>query len=327
MELAGLDMRIATEDMAEELLETLLEDAKGRDALLIAGPTASGKSALAIAVAQATGGVVVNADSMQIYDGIRILTARPTPEEEAAVEHRLYGFVDPRKAFSAGDYVRAVAPVLAELKAAGSLAVVVGGTGLYFRALTDGLVEMPDFPAAVMAEVEAMEAAGLSLHEWLKREDPDSAARLSPADQPRLQRAVSVKLATGRTLGDWQRDTTKPVLAADRWAGVCLAPDRATLYARINQRFHVMMGQGALDEAGHIRSLDLPPNRGVMKAHGMPHLIRHLDGAMTLEEAITLGQQDTRNYARRQGTWARRFMADWRQLVITNLHSAVPIPT
>jgi tRNA dimethylallyltransferase len=307
-------MRIATEDMAEALVETLLEDARGRDALLIAGPTASGKSALAIAVAQATGGVVVNADSMQIYDGIRILTARPIPEEEAAVEHRLYGFVDPRIAFSAGDYVRAVTPVLAELKANGRLAVVVGGTGLYFKALTDGLVEMPDFPAAIMAEVESMEAAGLSLHEWLKREDPGSAARLSPADQPRLQRAVSVKLATGRTLGEWQRDTTAPVLAAGRWSGVCLAPDRATLYARIDQRFHAMIQQGALDEARHIRSIALPANRGVMKAHGMPHLIRHLDGTMMLEQAITLGQQDTRNYARRQGTWARKFMGSWRQV-------------
>jgi tRNA dimethylallyltransferase len=300
--------------MAGALLETLLEDTRGRDALLIAGPTASGKSALAIAVARATGGAVVNADSMQIYDGIRILTARPTVEEETQVEHRLYGCVDPRMAFSAGDYVRLVTPVLAELKAAGRLAVVVGGTGLYFKALTDGLVEMPDFPAAIMAEVEAMEAAGQSLHEWLKREDPASAARLAPADQPRLQRAVSVKLATGRTLGEWQRDTTAPVLDNNRWSGVCLAPDRTTLYARIDQRFHLMIGQGALDEARHIRSLDLPHNRGVMKAHGMPHLIRHLNGETALDDAIRLGQQDTRNYARRQGTWARKFMSHWRQI-------------
>jgi tRNA dimethylallyltransferase len=300
--------------MAEALLKTLLEDAKGRDALLIAGPTASGKSALAIALAQATGGVVVNADSMQIYDGIRILTARPTVDEESQAEHRLYGCVDPRTAFSAGDYVRLVTPVIAELKAAGRLAVIVGGTGLYFRALSDGLVDMPDIPDGVMAEVEAMEAAGQSLHEWLKREDPASAARLAPADQPRLQRAVSVKLATGRTLGEWQRDTTAPVLNKDRWSGVCLDPERAALYARIDQRFHLMIGQGALEEARHIRSLKLPHNRGVMKAHGMPHLIRHLDGAMTLEEAIRLGQQDTRNYARRQGTWARKFMGGWRIL-------------
>ncbi len=313
--------------MAEALLETLLKDAEGRDALLIAGPTASGKSALAVAMAKATGGVVVNADSMQIYGGIRILTARPTPEEEADVEHALYGCVDPALAYSAGDYVRAIEPLLARLKSEGRLAVVVGGTGLYFRALTDGLVEMPDFPAAIMANVEAMEAAGLSLHDWLKREDPDSAKRLSPADQPRLQRAVSVKLATGRTLGEWQRDTTSPVLATGRWAGVFLAPDRAALYARIDRRFQLMMQQGALEEARHIRSLGLPANRGVMKAHGMPHLIRHLAGGITLEQAITLGQQDTRNYARRQGTWARRFMADWRWIDLSDMRGADRAPT
>jgi tRNA dimethylallyltransferase len=301
--------------MAEALLDQLLEDAAGRDALLIAGPTASGKSALAIAVAQATGGVVVNADSMQLYDGLRVLTARPTPEEEGAAEHRLFGFVDPGKAFSTGDYVRAVAPVLAGLKAAGRLAVVTGGTGLYFRALTAGLVNMPDIPAKIMREVEAMEAAGQSLHAWLQREDPDSAARLAPADAPRLQRAVSVKLATGRTLGDWQREATAPVLGEGSWSGAFLDPDRAALYARIDRRFHAMMAQGALDEARHILSLGLPANRGVMKAHGMPHLIRHLKGEMTLEEAIRLGQQDTRNYARRQGVWARRFMREWRWAV------------
>jgi tRNA dimethylallyltransferase len=301
--------------MADALLDQLLGDAAGRDALLIAGPTASGKSALAIAVAKAAGGVVVNADSMQIYDGLRVLTARPTLEEEAEAEHRLYGFVDPRQAFSAGDYVRAVAPVLGGLKAAGRLAVLVGGTGLYFRALTAGLVNMPDIPAKIMREVEAMETAGQSLHEWLRREDPDSAARLAPADAPRLQRAVSVKLATGRTLGDWQRETTAPVLGEGRWSGVFLNPDRAALYARIDTRFHSMMAQGALDEARHILSLGLPANRGVMKAHGMPHLIRHLKGEATLEEAIRLGQQDTRNYARRQGVWARRFMREWRWAV------------
>ncbi|MCA3565372.1 MAG: tRNA (adenosine(37)-N6)-dimethylallyltransferase MiaA [Methylocystis sp.] len=299
--------------MDNALLNQIVKDAEGRDALLIAGPTASGKSALAMAAAQATGGVVVNADSMQIYGGIRILTARPTPEEEAAVEHRLYGFVDPAIAFSTGDYVRAVKPVLAELRARGRLAVIVGGTGLYFKALTDGLVAMPEIPPAIMAEVVAMEAAGQSLHAWLTREDPDAAARLSPADRPRLQRAVSVKLATGRTLGDWQRDATVPLLSAGAWAGVILTPDRQRLYGRIDRRFLAMMDQGALDEARQMRQLALPANRGIMKAHGMPHLIRHLDGQMTLADAISLGQQDTRNYSRRQGVWARRFMTEWRQ--------------
>ncbi len=291
-----------------------MAESANRDALLIAGPTASGKSALALAVAQHTRGVVINADSMQIYDGLRILTARPSPEEEANADHRLYGFVDPAIAFSAGDYVRAIKPVLAQLKAQGRFAVIVGGTGLYFNALTKGFVAMPDVPVSIMQEVEAMQMQGVDLHGWLQREDPASAARLSATDIPRLQRAVAVKRATGRTLGEWQREATAPLLAADRWKGVFLAPDRATLYERINARFHIMMAQGALEEVRIIQALALPANRGVMKSHGMPHLLAHLRGDMSPDEAIRLGQQDTRNYAKRQFTWARRFMADWQWL-------------
>ena len=296
--------------MLEALTETLVRDAAEKDALLIAGPTASGKSALAIAVARAAGGVVVNADSMQIYDGIRLLTARPTVEEEAAVEHRLYGVVDPRIAFSAGDYVRMASPLLAELRQSGRLAVIVGGTGLYFRALTDGLAEVPAIPSAVMAAVEAIPPE--LLHATLLAEDPAAAAALSPADVPRLQRALSVLRATGRTLADWRSATTAPVLTPARWTGVFLAPERERLYARIDRRFDGMIAAGALDEAGAIRALALPANRGVMKAHGMPHLLAHLDGRLPLTEAVTLGQRDTRHYARRQFTWARRFMGDWR---------------
>jgi tRNA dimethylallyltransferase len=166
-----------------------------------------------------------------------------------------------------------------------------------------------------MADVEAMQEGGEDLHTWLLREDPETAARLSPADTPRLQRAVSVKRATGRTLGYWQQTATAPVLAPGRWKGLFITPDRERLYERINARFHVMMAQGALDEARAIKALALPANRGVMKAHGMPHLLAHLGGELTLDEAIQLAQQDTRNYAKRQFTWARRFMADWRQIV------------
>ena len=276
--------------------------------MLIAGPTASGKSALAIALAKATGGVVVNADSMQVYAGLRMLSARPTLGEEAQVAHRLYGFVDPVRAFSTGDYVRAVTPLLADLKQRQQLAIIVGGSGLYFKALTDGLVAMPEISAAVMSEVEAMP----DLHGWLQREDPASAFRLSPGDLPRLQRAAAVKLATGRTLGDWQREATMPVLTAGRWKGLFLNRDRAWLYERINLRFETMLRYGALDEARAIAALALPPNRGVMKAHGLPHLLAYLRGEMALDEAIRLGQQDTRNYAKRQFTWARRYMGGWR---------------
>jgi tRNA dimethylallyltransferase len=301
--------------MVKERVETLAQECVSRDALLIAGPTASGKSALAIAVAQQTGGVVINADSMQVYAGLRILTARPSHEEEASAEHRLYGIVDPATAFSTGDYIRMVTPVLEGLKEQGRPAIIVGGTGLYFKALTAGLVNIPDVPDMVMQEVAAMQASRIDLHGWLRMEDAESAARLSPADIPRLQRAVAVKLATGRPLGDWQKESTVPVLAQDRWKGVFLAPDRALLYERINARFKAMMHHGALKEVRAIQALGLPANRGVMKSHGMPHLLAHLRGELSEEEAVRLGQQDTRNYAKRQFTWARRFMADWQWIV------------
>lgn len=291
-------------------------DLAGCDALLIAGPTASGKSAKAMALAKAVGGVVINADSMQIYDGPRILTARPSLEEEAEVEHQLYGVIDPATAFSAGDYVRLVSPVLEKLRAQKRLAVIVGGTGLYFNALTRGLVDMPEISRETVARVEAMSASGEKLHDWLLAHDPEMASRLSPADTPRLQRAVAVMLETGRSLSLWQDKSTVSVLPQGRWQGVFLAPDRPTLYARIDARFHAMIAAGALDEARAIQALALPANRGIMKSHGMPHLMAYLEGRLSLDEAIRLGQQDTRNYAKRQFTWARRFMAEWRWLEV-----------
>ncbi|MGL4636459.1 MAG: tRNA (adenosine(37)-N6)-dimethylallyltransferase MiaA [Beijerinckiaceae bacterium] len=299
----------------QETVDRLAGYATSHDVLLIAGPTASGKSALAIEVARRTNGVVINADSMQVYGGLRILTARPSVAEEASADHRLYGFVDPAIAFSTGDYVRAITPLLAALRSEGRPAIVVGGTGLYFNALTLGLVSMPDIPASIMLEVQDMHERGGDLHRWLQREDAASAARLSPADSPRLQRAVAVKLATGKTLGEWQAEATSPLLHAGSWKGVFLAPDRAVLYARINSRFHSMLTQGALDEVRAVAALALPTNRGVMKSHGMPHLLAHLRGDMSLDEAINLGQQDTRNYAKRQFTWARRFMLEWEWIV------------
>ncbi|MGL5137366.1 MAG: tRNA (adenosine(37)-N6)-dimethylallyltransferase MiaA [Beijerinckiaceae bacterium] len=303
--------------MGEKPLDICLAALDGRDALLIAGPTASGKSALAIAVAQAVSGVVVNADSMQLYAGPRILTARPSPEEEASVAHRLFGVVDPREEANVGTYLRLVAPTLAELKASDRPAIITGGTGLYFRALTEGLVETPPIPVEIATEVERMATEGVDLHGWLASRDPASAKRIAPADTPRLMRAAMVWLATGRSIGDWRGTARTPLLAPDNWSGVFLSPDRETLYARINRRFEGMMAEGALDEAREIAALSLSPNRGVMKAHGMPHLLAHLSGALPIGEAIAYGQRDTRNYAKRQETWARKFMADWRWIGAT----------
>ncbi|MGL4241152.1 MAG: tRNA (adenosine(37)-N6)-dimethylallyltransferase MiaA [Beijerinckiaceae bacterium] len=301
--------------MGNALLEQVLAGMAGREALLIAGPTASGKSALAIGAAQQLNGVVVNADSMQIYDGLRILTARPTPHEERQAEHRLYGVVDPKIAFSAGDYVRLAAPVLAELKTAGRPAIITGGTGLYFNALTQGLVETPEIPPHVVSQVAQLESQ-VDLHAWLLERDPARAAELNPADRPRLQRAAAVWLATGRSMKDWQGAQHSPLLAAGSWQGVFLEADRQALYARIDARFRTMIAEGALEEVRAIMTLGLPANRGIMKAHGMPHLVRHLAGEIGLDEAIAKGQQDTRNYARRQAVWSRRYMADWMRIAV-----------
>jgi tRNA dimethylallyltransferase len=301
--------------MADAVLDQMLEAGFGRAALLIAGPTASGKSALAIAAARRLGGVVVNADSMQIYDGLRVLTARPTPDEERQAEHRLYGVVDPRIAFSAGAYIRLAGPILSGIRAAGKVAIIVGGTGLYFRALTQGLVETPEIPPHVVSQVAQVESQG-SLHSWLAQRDPARAAELDPADAPRLQRAAAVWLATGRGMKEWQAEAQPPLLVAGSWTGVFLDADRSALYERIDQRFRRMIAGGALDEVRSIMALELPANRGVMKAHGMPHLVRHARGEISLDAAVSEGQRDTRNYAKRQLTWARRYMADWLRIPV-----------
>ena len=293
------------------------------DAVLIAGPTASGKSALAILLAEMLGGTVVNADSMQVYADLRVLSARPSTAEEAQVPHRMFGFVPASAEYSVGDYLRDSAAVLADLRAAGRVPIIVGGTGLYFRALTEGLVATPDIPDALGARVAALAAGGGDLRAALMARDPAAAARLSPADMPRLMRALAVVEATGRPLAEWQASAQgAPLLVPGRWAGLFINPDREVLAKRINQRFLTMMDQGALDEVRHLAGLGLPANRGVMKAHGVPHLLAHLAGEMRLEQAIERGQGDTRRYAKRQMTWARKFMTGW-----TWVHDAREIAT
>jgi tRNA dimethylallyltransferase len=284
----------------------------GLDALLIAGPTASGKSALAVQAAKVLRGEVVNADSMQVYSGLELLSARPTAAEMAGVPHHLYGFVPPERAYSVGDYLRDAAPVLADLKGRGKPAIIVGGTGLYFRALTEGLVETPAVPAEIRGRLEAEAAAGADMHRRLMAVDSAAAARLSPADTPRILRALEVIEATGEPLATWQaRGQGTSLLAPGRWRGLFLNPDRAALFERIDARFVAMIAAGALDEVQALAARQLPANRGIMKAHGVPHLIAHLAGALPREQAIALGQQDTRRYAKRQVTWARKFMTGW----------------
>jgi tRNA dimethylallyltransferase len=297
---------------AERERDEVLAALSGRRhrAVLIAGPTASGKSALATALAAALGGVVVNADSMQVYADLMVLSARPDAAEERAAPHALYGFVPAATEFSVALYLAELGRTLARLSDEDRVAVIAGGTGLYFRAMTEGLAATPDIPEGARAEVQRIGGAP-ALHAWLAARDPAVAARLSPADLPRLQRAAEVLVATGRSIALWQAENAPPLLPEGAWAGFFLARPREALGAAIDRRFAAMVARGALEEAARIAALGLPANRGVMKAHGLPHLVRHLAGEMPLSEAIRLGQQDTRRYAKRQMTWARRFMAGW----------------
>lgn len=295
----------------------------GERALLIAGPTASGKSALALAAAEAglargRPAVVVNADSMQVYDALRLLTARPSPEEAARAPHRLYGHVPADERYSVGRWLADIAPVLAASREAAGLAVVVGGTGLYFKALTEGLTELPDIPADVRRQLAAELAARgpEALHRMLRERDPRAAAAIRPADRQRIVRALEVVEATGRPLSDWQAEsagaTLVPAGAARR---VVVAPERAALVARIEKRFDAMLRQGALEEVAMLLARGLDPDLPVMKATGLRELAAVLSGTASLQSATAAAKAATRRYAKRQATWLRHQMADWPRLI------------
>jgi tRNA dimethylallyltransferase len=288
-----------------------MPDAK--QAVLIAGPTASGKSALALAVAEKLGGTIVNADSMQVYRDLGIITARPSPEEEARVPHRLYGHVDAAEIYSTGRWLDDVAAALAAIAAEGRVPIVVGGTGLYFKALTSGLAAVPPIPADIRADVRGrLESEGVSaLYAELIERDPVTAARLMPLDRTRIARALEVVLATGRSLSDWHKQGMPPLLDPARVAKVFVTCERKDLVARIESRFAAMLEAGALDEVRALAARHLNPLLPAMKAHGVPWLIRHLKGEISLDEAAEGSIKDTRRYAKRQLTWFRGQMKDW----------------
>jgi tRNA dimethylallyltransferase len=280
-------------------------------AVLIAGPTASGKSALALALAERLGGTVINADSMQVYRDLRIITARPTPADEARLPHRLYGHVDAADNYSVGRWLADVQPVLDETRAAGRVPILAGGTGLYFKALTHGLSNVPPVPPNTRAHVRArMETEGVAaLHAELARRDP--ATQLKPGDRTRVARALEVLEATGRSLADWHREGLPPPIDGASAVKVFLAPERDELRRRIDARFDAMIAAGALDEVCALMARKLDPLLPAMKAHGVPWLIRHLTGEITLAEAAVGGKADTRRYIKRQFTWARHQLPDW----------------
>jgi tRNA dimethylallyltransferase len=294
-------------------------------AVLIAGPTASGKSALALALAREIGGTIVNADSMQVYGDLRVITARPTEEEERQAPHRLYGHVDAAENYSVGRWLADVEGVLRDVQAAGRVPILVGGTGLYFKTLTGGLSAVPPTPDEIRARVRArMEAEGpTALHADLARRDPASAALLKPGDRTRIARALEVIEATGRSLQDWHREGLPPLLDPSRAVKVFLAPERDVLRRRIDARFDTMLAIGALDEVRRLAARGLDPLLPAMKAHGVPWLIRHLAGEISLAEAAEHGKNDTRRYTKRQFTWVRHQLPDWTWIAPDGARDAV----
>jgi tRNA dimethylallyltransferase len=284
----------------------------GLDTVLIAGPTASGKSALALALAERIGGAIVNADSMQVYGGLRVITARPTQAEEARVPHLMYGHVDAAVNYSVGHYLADARAALDGVRRSGRIAILTGGTGLYFKAMTAGLAAVPPIPPEIRDSVRARlaEHGAPALHAELQLRDPPAAARLSPNDRTRVARALEVVEATGRPLADWQTQGLPALIGAPA-PRVFIAPERAALYACIDARFSAMIAAGALDEVRRLAARKLDPLLPAMKAHGVPWLIRHLAGEITLDEAMYHARLDTRHYAKRQFTWFRHQLGDW----------------
>lgn len=282
--------------------------------ILIAGPTASGKSALAIRLAEALGGVVINADSMQVYADLHIITARPMPAEEARVPHRLFGHVDGAENYSVGRWLADARAALDRCKQEGLRPIFAGGTGLYFKALLEGLSTIPPVPDSVRSALRARHAHTPTpeLHALLAERDAALAARLGENDRQRIMRALEVLEATGRSLMSFHEDREPGPLAGERVTRLFLAPERDLLRARIDARFDMMIAGGALEEVARLAARELDPALPVMRAHGVPALIAHLRGTLSLDEAVLRGKADTRAYAKRQFTWFRNVLPDWR---------------
>jgi len=294
----------------QDMIQT--QDIDPRRPVLIAGPTASGKSALAMRIAGADG-VVVNADALQVWDCWRVLSARPSPEDEARARHLLYGHHAPGDDYSVGHWLREVAGVLDDFRQGGPRPVIVGGTGLYLTALTEGLADIPPTPPEVRIEADAR-LARQGLDRMVADLDPATAVRIDLLNPARVQRAWEVLRATGRGLAAWQADTGRPLLPLSEVEALRIDADRDWLAARIDGRFAEMVATGALEEAGAVLPI-WDPAAPWAKAIGAPELVAHHLGRMSLEDAISAGQAATRQYAKRQRTWLRSRMGGWKSLI------------
>ena len=304
--------------------------------VLIAGPTASGKSQLALALAEELeslgGAMIINSDSMQVYRDLRLLTARPSREDEQRVAHRLYGMFSGHQRCSAGRWCALAAEAIAEAQAAGRTPIVVGGTGLYFQALVEGLAPVPDIPVNIREKGQALlcRLGNSRFHEELSDRDPVMASRVRPSDQQRMLRAWEVIEATGVSMADWQNRQIRPPFPPDnvaqpsRFVKILLMQPRESLYHRCDLRFERMIAEGAVDEVRALLSLAVPASHPIMKAVGVREIARHLDGEIPLDVAVAAGQQATRRYAKRQMTWFRSRMAEWEKYETQDLESFFP---
>jgi tRNA dimethylallyltransferase len=285
------------------------------DILFLAGPTASGKTALSLHAARALNGEIVNADSMQVYAGLDIIAAQPGPEEKAAAPHHLFAQIDAGERCSVGRWARLALERIQDITARGRTAILVGGTGLYFKALTDGLAPAPDIPGEINDAVQALyERGGLeALREEAEAADPLGAARIKAGDRQRLMRIIAVKRASGAALSDLQAETA-PLVDRERWRGVVIRPPRDTLYERIEARFDRMLAAGALGEVRALAARELDPALPAMKAVGVPPLLDHLAGHIELETAIEIAKRDSRRFAKRQFTWFSNQHPGWARI-------------
>jgi tRNA dimethylallyltransferase len=277
--------------------------------VIVAGPTASGKSALALELAAGLAGIIINADSQQIYRDLPIFSAQPDAAAMRRIPHRLYGFLDAAERGSVARWRELAVAEIAAAQAAGRLPILVGGTGLYLRAIRHGLAQVPDIPQAVRTEAAALyaELGGPAFRHRLAAVDPAAAARLPPGDRTRLTRAWEVAHATSATIGEWQNRGSGHT--PYRFATLLIMPPREALYAVCDARFAAMVAAGALDEAAALAARGLDPDLPAMKAVGVPELLRHIRGEVSLVDAVVAAQRSTRRYAKRQMTWFRHQLA------------------
>lgn len=277
---------------------------------LLAGPTASGKSDRALAWAEARGGMVLNADSMQLYAGVPILTARPRGDDLERAPHVLYGQLGPQQLWSAGEWLRAARPFLDAALAGGPPVCVVGGTGLYFNSLVHGLADIPEVSDDARSQARRLydEIGEVPFRDLLKLHDPAAETRIMPNDRQRLTRAYEVLLSTGTALSEWQARTV-PGLSKDSYFLEILSPERTWLYRRCDQRLGLMVQEGALTEVAHLLARGLQPDWPIMRVLGLTEFVAHLNGEMALDAALDIARQKTRNYAKRQSTWFRNQFA------------------